>query len=58
MTKTGIQSKKDAYSVENTARKHSIKFVYFSEDCVVFSHKRIAFPKNVEVKHTIYFDWP
>ena len=34
------------------------KFVYFSEVCVMFSHARIAFPKNVEIEHNIYFDWP
>ena len=32
--------------------------MYFSEVCVVFSRARIAFPKNLEVKRTIYFDWP
>ncbi len=40
-------------------KKHKPKNTqYFSEVCVVFSHARKAFPKNVEVKHTIYFDWP
>ncbi len=32
--------------------------MYFPEVCVVFSRARIAFPKNVEIKHSIYFDWP
>ena len=32
--------------------------MYFLEVCVVFSRAHIAFPKDVEVKHTIYFDWP
>ena len=54
---------------ENPGKKHKPKNTqfnftsalpmgYFSEVCVVFSRLRIAFPKNVEVKHTIYFDWP
>ena len=32
--------------------------MYFCTVCVVFSHARIAFPKFVEVKHTIYFERP
>ena len=47
-----VQGKK--HKPKNT----QIKFVYFSEVCVVFSRTRIAFAENVEVKHTIYFDWP
>ncbi len=33
--------------------------MYFLEVCVVFfSRAHTAFTKNVEVKHTIYLDWP
>ena len=32
--------------------------MYFFAVCVVFSHARIAFPKNFGVKHTIYFERP
>ena len=32
--------------------------MYFWTVCVVFSRARIAFPKKLEVKHTIYFEWP
>ena len=43
---------------KNNIRKHWGEFVYFYTVCVVFSHARIDFQKNVEVKHTIYFEWP
>ena len=44
--------------VKNNTRKHCRKFVCFFAVCVVFSHARIAFPKILEVKHTIYFERP